>query len=74
MEITLSDSENENEEEAANKAFTRKYETSSNASEEDSLYEDLAEAHKHLTTKWEKYCLLVEQQEKIIKELIQQKE
>ncbi|MCI54580.1 hypothetical protein A2U01_0075830, partial [Trifolium medium] len=48
MTIILSDSEEENEEETVNNAFTRKYETSSDTSDEDLLDEDFAEAHKHL--------------------------
>jgi hypothetical protein len=48
MTITLSDSEEENEENTINKAFTGLFETSS----EDLLDEELEEAHKHLTSKW----------------------
>ncbi|MCH82421.1 gag-protease polyprotein, partial [Trifolium medium] len=48
MTTTLSDSNEENERKTANKAFTGKYETSSNTSDEDLLDEDVAEAHKHL--------------------------
>ncbi|MCH81188.1 gag-pol polyprotein [Trifolium medium] len=73
MIVTLSDFEEENEEETVNKAFTGKYETS-DTNNEDLLDEDLAEAHKHLISKWEKSCQVIEQQEKIIKKLAQEKE
>ncbi|MCI91066.1 hypothetical protein A2U01_0112360, partial [Trifolium medium] len=57
MSTTLFDSEEENEEEPFNLAFTGICETSSNTSEEDILYEELAEAHKSLEIKWKESCL-----------------
>jgi hypothetical protein len=71
---TLSDSDEENKGETTNHSFTGKYETSSDTSDEDLSDVDLAEAHKDMVAMWEEFCLLIEQQEKIIKELIQEKE
>jgi hypothetical protein len=59
MTITLSDSNEENEEE--NKAFTRKCETDSDISNEDPTDKDVTKTHKYLIAKWEESCLLMEQ-------------
>jgi hypothetical protein len=69
MTIKLSGSEEENDEETTNKAFTRMFETSSDTGNEDFIDEELIEAHKQLTSKWEQYCQVIEQQEKIIKKI-----
>ncbi|MCI00988.1 gag-pol polyprotein [Trifolium medium] len=74
MAITLLESDEENEEATVNKAFTSKYETSSNTSSEYFSDEDLTEAHKHVTAKWKKYCQVIKYQEKFINRLIQEKE
>jgi predicted RNase H-like nuclease (RuvC/YqgF family) len=74
MTITLYGSEEENEEETTNKAFTGMCETSSDTSNEDFLDEELVEAHKQQTSKWEQSCQVIEQQEKIIKKIAQEKE
>jgi hypothetical protein len=52
MTITLFDFEEENEEETTNKAVSGLFETTSDSSSEDLLDEELAEAYKHLTSKW----------------------
>jgi hypothetical protein len=52
MTSTLSDSEDENEEETTNKAFTGMCETNNDTSNKDFLDEELAEGHKHFTYKW----------------------
>ncbi|MCI32273.1 gag-pol polyprotein, partial [Trifolium medium] len=73
MTSTLSDSEEEDAEETSNNAFTGKCETSSETSNDDLLDEELAEAHKHFTSKWEQSCQIIEQ-ENIIKKLAQEKD
>jgi hypothetical protein len=74
MTITLSDSEEENEENTTNKAFTGLFKTSSNTSTEYLLDEELEEAHEHLTSKWKQNCQVIERQEKLIEKLAQEKE
>ncbi|MCI10091.1 gag-protease polyprotein [Trifolium medium] len=58
MTSTLSDSDEENEKETGNKAFTGKCETSSDPSYEYLTNEDMTKRNKHLSVKWEEYCLL----------------
>ncbi|MCI24216.1 gag-protease polyprotein, partial [Trifolium medium] len=74
MTSTLSDSEEDDGGETTNNAFTGKCETSSNPSNEDLFDEELAEAHKHLTIKFERSQQAIEQQDKIIEKLTQEKE
>jgi hypothetical protein len=74
MPYILQKTEEENEEEINNKAFIGMCETSSETSSEDFLDEVLVEVYKHLTSKWKQSCQVIEQQEKIIKKLAQEKE
>jgi hypothetical protein len=73
MSITWSDSDEKNKGETTNKviAFTDKYETSSNTSNEDLIDEELAEPYRILVTKWEEACILVDRHKKTLKALFQ---
>ncbi|WJX67455.1 beta-glucosidase [Trifolium repens] len=72
MEATLSDSEEEKEEEPTNKAFAGTFETS--ISNEDLLQEELDERYNNLTIKWEQSCELISRQDKEMKKVTQEKE
>ncbi|MCI00761.1 hypothetical protein A2U01_0021783 [Trifolium medium] len=76
MSITWSKSDVEDEEKKENKikAFTGKYETSSDTSYEDAFDEDLTETYKHLLSRWEEFCLVIKKQKKTIETLIHDKE
>ncbi|WJX72422.1 hypothetical protein P8452_56307 [Trifolium repens] len=69
MAATLSDSEEEKEEETPNKAFTGTFDTSSSTSNEDLLQEEL----DNLTIKWEQSCELIRSQEEEMKKLAHEK-
>ncbi|WJX72315.1 hypothetical protein P8452_56205 [Trifolium repens] len=73
MTATLSDSEEEKEEEPTNKAFTGTFETSSSTSNEDLLQKELDEKYNNLTIKWEKSCELIRRQDKEMEKLAHEK-
>jgi hypothetical protein len=68
MTTTLSEYDEEDDEETINKTFAGKYDICNNTSDEDLLDEGLDETHKDLVDKWRKSSFLIEHQEKIIKE------
>ena len=70
MAATLSDSEEEKEEEPINKAFAGTFDTSSSTSNEDLLQEEL----DNLTIKWEQSCELIRRQDEEMEKLAQEKE
>jgi hypothetical protein len=62
LSISWTDSDDESEGEITNKvtAFTGKYETSSDTSDEDLTVEEMVEAYRLLLTKWKETCILGE--------------
>ncbi|KAK2396393.1 gag-protease polyprotein [Trifolium repens] len=73
MAATLSDSEEEKEEEPTTKAFAGTFETSSSISNEDLLQEELDERYNNLTIKWEQSCELIRRQDKEMEKLAHEK-
>lgn len=66
MTITWSEFDDESEEESANKviAFTRKYESGEESSDEDMSEEKLVATFRFLHAKWKEACITTEKQKK----------